>query len=92
MGCININDIKRLIDDGQIDQAIALLDDALANGLPTDELYYYRGNAYRAKSQWQRAACDYMEAVAINPNSPAQEALTILDEIFNFFNKDLWNH
>lgn len=88
----DIVEIKHLIDVGKIDEAIALLDGAITKEPSCDEWYYYRGNAYRAKSQWQRAACDYMEAVAINPNSPAAEALSILNEIFNFFNKDLWNH
>lgn len=88
----DLNEVKQLLNAGDIDKAITLLNAAIKKEQTNDELYYYRGNAYRAKSEWQRAACDYMEAVAINPDSPAAEALSILDEIFNFFNKDLWNH
>ena len=33
----------------------------------------------------------YLEAVALNPGSPARQALDIANEILDFYNKDMYN-
>ena len=33
----------------------------------------------------------YLEAIDIDPNSPATEAKNMLESIFNFYNKDAYN-
>ena len=56
----------------------------------SDELYE-RGNAFRKQGNWQEAInCD-MEAIELNPDSPAVEAKAMLDDILNFYNKDAYN-
>lgn len=56
----------------------------------SDELYE-RGNAFRKQGNWQEAINCYMEAIELNPDSPAVEAKTMLDDILNFYNKDAYN-
>ncbi len=57
----------------------------------TSEEYYLLGNRYRREGKWAEAMNCYMEAIAINPDSPAVEAKQMLDDIMNFYNKDMYN-
>lgn len=57
----------------------------------TAEEYYQQGNEYRRQGDWQHAINCYMEATAIDPDSPAQEARKMLEDILNFYNKDAYN-
>ena len=56
----------------------------------SDELYE-RGNAFRKQGNWQEAINCFMEAIELNPDSPAVEAKAMLDDILNFYNKDAYN-
>lgn len=56
-----------------------------------DEKQYAIGNDYRRKGDWQNAMNHYLEAVAINPESPAKHALEMLGDILDFYNKDIYN-
>ena len=53
--------------------------------------YYLRGNAFRQTGDWSHAINNYLEAMAINPDSPARNAYTIANEILDFYNKDMYN-
>lgn len=57
----------------------------------TAEEYYQQGNEYRCQGDWQHAINCYMEATAIDPDSPAREARKMLEDILNFYNKDAYN-
>ena len=57
----------------------------------TAEEYYQLGNEYRKKGNWQMALNNYMEAIAIDPDSPAVQAKEMLDDILNFYHKDYYN-
>ncbi len=84
--------IRTLLEDSKADEAIALLDLYRAEGNAMDDkLYYLLGNAWRKKGNWQMAMNNYLEAVAINPESPARQALEIANEILDFYNKDMYN-
>ena len=50
----------------------------------TSEEYFQLGNEYRKKGDWQHALDNYMEAIALNPESPAVEAKKLLEDILNF--------
>lgn len=63
--------IKQLILDGNIEEAIRLLDEIIAANPQNDEAFYLRGNAWRKKGDMQLAINNYLEAMAINPDSPA---------------------
>lgn len=57
----------------------------------TAEDYYQLGNEYRRQGNWQLALNNYLEAISLDPESPAVEAKRMLDNILNFYNKDAYN-
>ena len=57
----------------------------------TAEEYFRKGNEYRKKGDWKHALDNYMEAVELDPNSPAVEAKQMLEDILSFYNKDAYN-
>ena len=57
----------------------------------TAEEYYKKGNEYRQQGNWQMAINHYLEAIALDPDSPAVEAKKMLDDILNFYHKDYYN-
>ena len=84
--------VQALLDAYEVDDAIALLDGYRASGGPMDDtLFYMLGNAWRKKGNWQMAMNNYMEAIQLNPESPAKQALDIANEILDFYNKDMYN-
>ena len=84
--------IRNLLSTERADEAIAELDAfRSAGGSMDDELFYLLGNAWRKKGNWQMAMNNYLEAVHLNPESPAQQALDIANEILDFYNKDMYN-
>jgi tetratricopeptide (TPR) repeat protein len=84
--------IQALLDNYEVDEAIALMDSYRAGGGPMDDtLYYLLGNAWRKKGNWQMAMNNYLEALNINPDSPAKQALNMANDILDFYNKDMYN-
>lgn len=83
--------IKELINQGNTDEAIKILDKLIEENPACDEAYYLRGNAYRKHGDWQTALNNYLSAIEINPNSPALQAKDMLMKILNFYNKDMYN-
>lgn len=57
----------------------------------TSEEWYQRGNDYCKKQDFQHALQCYMEAIALNPESPAVEAKEMLDNIYSFYCRDIYN-
>ena len=57
----------------------------------TAEEYYQQGNAWWKKGDFKRALDSYMEAIALDPESPAVAAKEMLDDIMNFYCKDYYN-
>ncbi len=57
----------------------------------TADEFYQQGNEYRRQGDWQHAMNCYLEAIAIDHNSPALEAKKMLEDILNFYNKDAYN-
>lgn len=87
----DISTLKTLIEKGETQSAIQTLDQLLVDQPTNDTLFYLRGNAYRKEENWQRAIENYLEAIALNPDSPAAEAHAMLIDILDFYNKDMYN-
>jgi tetratricopeptide (TPR) repeat protein len=81
--------ISALLASDRADEAIGLME--RYEGPMDDVLYYLLGNAWRKKGNWQMAMNNYVEAVRLNPDSPAAQALEIANEILDFYNKDMYN-
>ena len=84
--------LRALLDAHDPDGAIALVEEYRSGGgVMDDELFYLLGNAWRKKGSWQMAMNNYLEAIHLNPDSPAQQALESANEILAFYNKDMYN-
>lgn len=57
----------------------------------TAEEYYLEGNKYRKEGNWQVALNNYLEAIKLDPESPAVEAKRMIDSILNYYCKDMFN-
>lgn len=57
----------------------------------TAEEYYIQGNLYRKEGNWQQAINNYLAAIKLDSESPAVEAKHMLDEILNYYCKDIYN-
>ncbi len=57
----------------------------------TAEEYLKLGNDYRKKGDLKNAMNCYLEAIDLDPDSPAVEAKKMLEAIFSFYNKDAYN-
>lgn len=57
----------------------------------TAQEYYLHGNAYRKQGDYKHALDCYMEAIALDPDSPAVVAKEMLDNILGFYCKDYYN-
>lgn len=84
--------IKQLIDAGEVEQAIILLNEYIEKHPDSDEAFFLRGNAYSKKSDFRQALNNYLNAMDINPESPAKQAHRMLMRIMEFHNKDMYNH
>ena len=87
-----LDNIVDLLNKDEVDAAIVAAESYIsASKVPDDRAYYLLGNAYRKKGDWQQAINNYLQAIAINPDSPAQHAYDMAMDILNFFNKDMYN-
>lgn len=57
----------------------------------TADDYYKQGNEYRRQGNWKRAIDSYMEAIELDPESPAVAAKQMLDDIMSYYCKDIYN-
>ena len=84
--------IEAILLEDRIEEAIRLLEEYVSSApVPSDRAYYLLGNAYRKKGDWQGAINNYLEAMEINPDSPAKNAYSIANDILDFYNKDMYN-
>ena len=84
--------IQALLDGNRADEAIDLVEKFRTEGGAMDDtLFYLLGNAHRKKGNWQMAINNYLEAIHLNPDSPAARALEIANDILDFYHKDMYN-
>ena len=57
----------------------------------TAEEYYQQGNAARKRGLWHEAINHYIKAIELDSNSPAVETKRMLDDIYAFYCKDMYN-
>ena len=50
----------------------------------TAQEYYEQGNEARKRGQWHEAINSYIQAIELDPDSPAVEAKRMLDDIMAF--------
>ena len=84
--------IRQLINDNKTDEALHLLDEYIKKNDSDDEAYNLRGNVYRKMGDIRQALNNYLMAIELNPDSPAQTAYNAQIKILDFYNKDMYNH
>lgn len=57
----------------------------------TAEEYYRHGNECRQRGDWKHAIENYNEAIELDPQSPAVEAKQMVENILDFYCKDIYN-
>ena len=57
----------------------------------TAEEWYEKGNEARKQGLWHEAINCYLQAIELDPESPAVEAKRMLDDIMAFYHKDYYN-
>ena len=57
----------------------------------TAEAFYQQGNEARKRGEFHEAINCYIQAIALDPDSPAVEAKRMLDESLAYYNKDYYN-
>lgn len=88
-----IDNLKELINQGDVDIAIKQLDQLLQDDSvekDKDMLYYLR-EMPTEKGDWKQALDNYQYAIDLNPDSPAVQARTMAIDILNFYHKDMYN-
>lgn len=84
--------IRQLINDNKTDEALRLLNEHIKKNASDDEAFYLRGNVYRKMGDIRQALNNYLTAIELNPDSPAQTAYNAQIKILDFYNKDMFNH
>lgn len=88
---INYSAIAQKIEEGQIDKALQLADEALASS-PTDaQVLYLKGQAYMKRSEWGQAISCFRQSHQADGNAAAAQAEEMLNGIMDFYNKDMYN-
>ena len=57
----------------------------------TAQEFYEQGNEARKRGLWHEAINCYIQAIELDPDSPAVEAKRMLDDIMAFCCKDMYN-
>ena len=57
----------------------------------TADEYYKLGNESRRQGRYGEAMSYYMEAIELDPESPAVTARQMLEDIMNYYCKDMYN-
>lgn len=86
-----MEELKEKIRGMEAEEALAWLDSYIDGHPEDDRAYFLRGLKRWGAGRRGEAMTDYLAAVRLNPESPAQGALTACHEILDYRNKDLYN-
>ena len=89
-----IDKIKQMLQQSKSAEAIEVanqLVQRLDNAEILAQAYYLRGNAYRQQGDMRQAMNSYLESMELLPDGPAAQAYRTIQEILDFYNRDLYN-
>ena len=90
----DFSDIKTMIEQCRLNEAIGALDDLAAHSTDSHVLahaFYLRGNAYRQLGNFRQALNSYLQAIELEPDGPAALAYRNVQQILDFYDHDLYN-
>lgn len=88
---MNETELKAAIRTADFEDAIQILSDYISTHPEEDEPLILRGMKYWGAGKRSLALNDYLAAIAINPQSRANQALRATQDILDYRNKDLYN-
>jgi len=62
-----------------------------SDDISTAAEWYRKGNEARRQSQWHEAINCYTRAIELDPDSPAVTARRMLEDIMNYYCKEMYN-
>lgn len=83
--------IKRLIEQHRFSQAEAAMAAADETELPPADRLYLRGLTHAKHADWSNAKSCFLQAAALDAQSPAAEAIEMITDIYDFYYKDNLN-
>ena len=83
--------IKNEINLGHLVEAQSMIDEGLAAHKDDAILHYLKGTLFMKSGDWRQATNCFLRSEELDENSPAVEARKMLNNIMNFYNKDLYN-
>lgn len=88
---MTLKELKKSLLTASYQEAVAAFTEYISLHPDDDEALTARGMRHWGAGKRSLALNDYLAALAINPNSPAQHALRAASDILDYRNKDLYN-
>ncbi len=88
---MTIQELRDSLRGVDTDTAISRISDYIAAHNDDDEAYLLRGMKHWSAGHRAKAINDYLEAIRLNPDSRAIQALQAANDILDYYNKDLLN-
>ena len=83
--------IEESLETNDLGEAQKWLDTAKSVSEQNATLYYLQGKVYMKRSQWSKAISCFLQAEELEPDGPAKECRLMLNDIMDFYNKDMYN-
>lgn len=84
-------DIYNALSTNQTDEALGLIQKEIEVSGPDSTLLYLRGKVHMKHSQWSKAMTCFLQAEELDPEGPARQCRLMLNDIMDFYNKDMYN-
>ena len=85
------SNIECALTNNRIDEALSLIAFSLQDYAEDAHLHYLKGKAHVKLSKWHEALSCFTTSERIDGNSAATASKQMIESIFNFYNKDMYN-
>ena len=86
-----ITKIQDALTSNELDLAQKCVDETWGNINAEATLHYLQGKIFMKRSLWSQAISSFLHAENLDPQSPAKECRLMLNDIMDFYNKDMYN-
>ena len=86
-----INKIQEALQINELEEAQKWLDKGRTQTDQNATLHFLQGKLFMKRSQWSKAISSFLRAEELEPEGPARECRLMLNDIMDFYNKDMYN-